>query len=206
MRGRHVETEHLDEAGQAGRLALGKLEHKPGQGGGVDDRMLERTFQASAHQPGVERVVAVLDQDRPLRKAEKGAAGVAKLRRADEHRPVDVMAPVGVRVDRSLAVHQRVEERERAVEPEAFGADLQDEERRVTGRLDVKRDELRLVQPGFGLDVRCVDGDLLPGHGLHGSAGLKKNRLGTHRACARARRAQPISSMVNPRRNTTAAP
>jgi hypothetical protein len=32
MRGRHVETEHLDEAGQAGGLALGKLEHKPGQG------------------------------------------------------------------------------------------------------------------------------------------------------------------------------
>ena len=82
------------------------------------------------------------------------------------------MAPVGIWVDRSLAVHQRVEEGQWAVEPEAFGADLQDEERRVAGGLDVERDELRVFQPGFGLDLGRVDGDLLQGDGFHRSAGL----------------------------------
>jgi hypothetical protein len=38
------------------------------------------------------------------------------------------MTAVRVRVDRRLAVDERVEERERAVEPEALSADLQDEE------------------------------------------------------------------------------
>jgi hypothetical protein len=129
MRGRHIEAQHLDEASQAGRLSFWKVEHEPSQGRGVDDRVLERAFQASTHEPRVERVVAVLDQDGPLGKTKKGAASVAKLWRADQHRPIDVVAPVRVWVDRSLAVHQRVEEGERAVEPEAFGAELQDEER-----------------------------------------------------------------------------
>jgi len=206
VRGGHVKPEHLNEARQAGSLALGKLEHEPGQGGGVDDRVLERAFQASAHEPGVERVVAVLDQDRTLGKAQEGTAGVAKLGRADEHGPIDVMAPVCIGVDRSLAVHQRVEEGQRALEPEAFGADLQDEERRVAGGLDVQRDELRLVKPRFGLDLGRVDGDLLPRDRLHRSARFEKNWLGAHRACASARRAQPISSMVKPRSKMTAAP
>ena len=206
MRGRHVKPEHLNEACQSWSLALGELEHEPREGGRVDDRVLERAFQASTDEPGVERVVAVLDQDRTLGKAQEGAAGVAKLGSADEHRPVDVMAPVRIWVDRSLAVHQRVEEGQRAFEPEAFGADLQDEEWRVAGGLDIQRDELRLVKPRFGLDVRRVDRDLLPRHRLHRSARFEKNWLGAHRACASARRAQPISSMVKPRSKTTAEP
>jgi len=70
--------------------------------------------------------VAVLDQHGASGEPQEGPAGIAKLRRADEHGTIDVMAPVRVRVDRRLAVHQRVEERERAVEPESLGANLED--------------------------------------------------------------------------------
>lgn len=69
MRRRHVKAQHLDQASQAGSLALGKLEHEPRKGRGVDDRVLERAFEASTHEPRVERVVAVLDQDRPMSEA-----------------------------------------------------------------------------------------------------------------------------------------
>jgi hypothetical protein len=206
MSRRHVETEHLDKPGQAGRLALGELEDEPGQGRGVDDRVLERTLQPSTDEPRVERVMAVLDEHGAVSEPQEPAAGIAKLRRADEHRPVDVMAAMRVWVDRRLAVHERVEEGKRTFEPEALGSHLQDEEWRVAGGLDVQRDELRLFEPCLRFDLRGVDRDLLPGHGLHGSARFQEKRLRTHRACASARRAQPISSMVTPRRSRTAAP
>jgi hypothetical protein len=135
--------------------------------------VLERTFEAPTDQPRVKRVVAVLDENGTLGKAQEGAAGVAELGCADEHRPVDVMAPVGVGVDRGLAVHERVKERQGAVEPEALGPDLQDEERRVAGGLDVQRHELRLVQPGLWLDLWRVDSDLLPRHRLYRPARLE---------------------------------
>jgi hypothetical protein len=128
VRRRHVESEHLDEPGQARSLSLGELEHEPGQCGGVDDRVLERAFQASTDEPRVERVMAVLDKHCALRETQERAAGIAKLWRANEHRPVDVMAAMRVWVDRRLAIDERVEERERSVEPEALSADLQDEE------------------------------------------------------------------------------
>ena len=69
MRGRDIEGKHLDQPRQARRLAFRKLEHHPGQGRGVDDRVLERAFEASTHEPRVERVVAVLDQDRRMSEA-----------------------------------------------------------------------------------------------------------------------------------------
>jgi hypothetical protein len=75
--------------------------------------VFERALQASTDEPRVEGVVAVLDQDGAVRETQEGAAGIAKLRRADQHRAVDVMPPVRVRIDRRLAVHQRVEEGER---------------------------------------------------------------------------------------------
>jgi hypothetical protein len=206
MRRRHVQLQHLDEPCQAGRLTFWQVEHEPGESGGVDDRMLERALEAAAHQPGVKRVMAVLDQHRALSKAEKGTPCVAKLGRANQHRPVDVMAAVGVWIDRSLAVHQRVEERQWPVEPETFRSNLQNQERRVACRLDVKRNELRVVQPRLGFDVRRVDGDLIPRHGLRRSPRFEVDGLGSHRACASARRAQPISSIVNPRSKRTATP
>jgi hypothetical protein len=63
---RYVESQLLHKAGQAWSLALGEVEHEPGKCRGVDDRMLERAFEASSHQPGVESVVAVLDENRAL--------------------------------------------------------------------------------------------------------------------------------------------
>jgi hypothetical protein len=53
--------------------------------------------------------MAVLDQHGTVGEPQEGTARVAELRRADEHRAVDVMAPVGVRIDRRLAVDERIE-------------------------------------------------------------------------------------------------
>ncbi|HKB34739.1 MAG TPA: hypothetical protein VKF16_12830 [Candidatus Dormibacteraeota bacterium] len=107
--------------------------------------MLQRALQAPADQPRIEGVVAVLDEHRAVREMQEGAARVSKLRGADEHRAVDVMTPVGIRVDRRLAVDKGVEKRQRPVEAEPLCADLEDEERRVSGRLHVQSHELRLV-------------------------------------------------------------
>ena len=137
MRRRDIESEVLDQPCQSRRLSLGKLQNQAGQRRRVDDRVLEWALQAPADEPGVESVVAVLDQHGTVSKTQEGTARVAKLRRADEHRAVDVVAPVGVRIDWRLAVDQRVEERQRAVQAEPLGADLEDEKWRVPRCLDV---------------------------------------------------------------------
>jgi hypothetical protein len=210
MRRRDVERELLDQPRQPRRLSLGKLEHQPRQGRRVDDRVLERALQAPADEPRVECVVAVLDEHGAVSESQEGTPRVAKLRRPDEHRAVDVVAPVRVRVDRRLAVHERVEERQRAVEAKPLGADLEDEKRRVPGGLDVQRYELRFIKPCLGANLGGVDRDLLPGHRLHGPAWFEKYRVrplaGAHLDSASARRAQLISSLVNPRSRRTAAP
>jgi hypothetical protein len=115
VRRRDIEGELLDQPRQSRRLSLGKLKHQAGQRRRVDDRVLEWALQAPADEPRVESVVAVLDQDGTVSKTQEGTPRVAKLRRADEHRAVDMVAPVCVRIDWRLAVDQRVEERERAV-------------------------------------------------------------------------------------------
>jgi hypothetical protein len=196
----------LNQPGQPGSLSLRKLKHQAGQRRGVDDRVLERAFQSTADEPGVECVVAVLDQHRAVGEAQEGAARVSKLGCPYEHGTIDVVSPVGIRVDRRLAVDQRVEERQGAVEAEALRADLEHQEWSVSGGLDVKGDELSLVQQGLGPHLGCVDRYLLPGHGLHGPAGLEVELLGAHRAAAMARRAQSISSLVNARSSSTAPP
>src|SRR6185437_17002972 len=81
-----VEAQLLDQEGQPWGLTLGQLEDQPGERRGVDDRVLERALQSTADQPGVEGVVAVLDEHRALRETEEGTASVAELRRPDEHR------------------------------------------------------------------------------------------------------------------------
>ncbi len=206
MRRCHVEGELLNQSRESRRLSLGKLHHEAGQRRGVDYGVLERALQTAADEPCVEGVVAVLDQHGAVGETQERTARVAKLRRSDEHRAVDVVAPVGVRIDRRLTVDQGVEERKRPVEPKPLGAHLEDEERRVPGRLDVEGDELRLVKPGLRPHLGCVDGDLLPRNGLHGPTGLEKYRLRAHLDSAIARRAQLISSWVNPRNRTTATP
>jgi hypothetical protein len=201
-----VESELLDESRQARCLTLGKLQHEPGQGRRVDDGVLERALETATDEPRVESIVAVLDQHGAVSETQESTARVAKLRCADEHRAVDVMAPVGVGVDGRLAIDQGVEEGKRAVEPEPLGADLEDQERGVPGGLDVEGHELRIVKLRRRPDLRRVDRDLFPGHRLHGPARLQEERLGAHLESASARRAQSISSLVNPRRSSTAAP
>jgi hypothetical protein len=104
--------------------------------------MLEWPRQAPPDDPGVEGVVRVLDENRPAREVEEGAAGVGKLRRIGDHVPIDLVTPPGIGIDRRTGVNQRVEERERSAQVEALGADLEDEEGPVAGRLDVESDVL----------------------------------------------------------------
>jgi hypothetical protein len=167
--------------------------------------VLEWALQAATDKPCVECVVAVLDEHRALRKAQKCPARVFEFRCADEHRPIDVMASLRVRIDRRPAIDQRVEERERFLEREPLRPQLEDEERINAGRLDVERDELRLVEPRQRPNFGCVDRDLLPGHQLGRAARLEVQLLRAHRASARARRAHPISSGLKARSSRTAA-
>jgi hypothetical protein len=114
VRRRHVETKLLHQPRQPGGLALREVQHEPGQRGGVDDRVLERALEPSPHQPGVERVMAVLDQNGTVGETQKCPARVMELGRADQHRTVDVVAPASVRIDWRTAVDEGVEEGKRA--------------------------------------------------------------------------------------------
>jgi hypothetical protein len=111
---RDVEGKRLDQPRKSRRLAFRELQHEPRQGRRVDDRVSQRALQAPAHQPGVEGIVAVLDEHGALGESKERSAGVTKFGRPDQHRPVDVVALLGVWIDRGSAVDERVEKRERA--------------------------------------------------------------------------------------------
>jgi hypothetical protein len=111
--------------------------------------MLEWTLKPATDQPGIERVVAVLNEHGALSEAQERPPRIPELRRADEHGAVDVMALARIGVDGRAAVDQRVEEGKRAVKTESLGAKLQDQEWRVARRLDVDGDELGGLQPGL---------------------------------------------------------
>jgi len=204
MGGLDVDAKLLDELRQAWRLTLRQVEHESRERGGVDDRMLEGALQAAAHEPGVECVMAVLDQHRGLRKTQEGAPRILELGRADEHRPIDLVPSPGVRVDRRAAVDQRVEEAERSLEREPLGADLENEKRRIPGGLDVDGHELRILQPGPRADLGRVDRDLVPWNRCGSAPRLQEDALALHRAVASARRAHEISSPVSARMTSTA--
>jgi hypothetical protein len=72
--------------------------------------VLERGFETSPDEPGVEGIVAVLDQHRALSKTQKSAPGVPELGSADQHGTVDVVAPPRIGIDGRAAVDQGVEE------------------------------------------------------------------------------------------------
>jgi hypothetical protein len=167
--------------------------------------VLERALEAATNKPGIKCVMAVLDEHGTLREAQECTARILEFRRADEHRAVDVVSLLRIRIDGRPAVDEGVEERQWLVEGEPLRAQLEHEERSVSSRLDVERDELRKVQPGERADLRRVDGDLLPGHQLRCSARLEVERLRAHRTRARARRAHPISSALSARSSKTAA-
>jgi hypothetical protein len=176
-----LDLQRLHQAGQARGLSGRKLEDEPAEYGGVDDRVLKRPRQAPAEDPGVEGVVAVLDQDGSPGEVEEGAAGVGELGRVNEHLPLDQVPALGVGVDRGASVDQGVEEPERTAEPKPLGTDLEDQERAVAGGLDVDRDELSLLEGGVGVDGReiVLAIGLLPGDQLGGAARLQaKQALG----------------------------
>ena len=205
MRRRHVQTKLVDQARKSRSLALRQVQDEPRERRRVDDRMLERALETASDKPGVEGVVAVLDEDGALREPEETASGVPELRRADQHRAVDVMALARVRVNRGAAVDERVEEGQRLLEREALGADLEDEKRSVAGRLDVEGDELRVLQRRVAGHLRRVDGDLVPRHELRSPARFQVQPLRRHdRAVASARRAHAISSPLSARKRSTA--
>jgi hypothetical protein len=126
--------------------------------------VLERGLEASPDEPGVEGIVAVLDQHSALSKTQEGPPRVPELRGADEHGTVDVVAPARVRIDRRAAVDQRVEEGQRTCEREPLRADLEHQERGVAGRLDVKGNELRVLKLSLGTELGSIDRDRLPRH------------------------------------------
>jgi hypothetical protein len=203
-----VDAEVGDQPGEARHLALRQFHDQAREGGRVDDRVLQWAFQAAADQPGVECVVTVLHEHRAMGKAQESTPGILEHGRADKHGAIDVVPPFRVRVDGRPAVDERVEERERALQRETLRAQLEHEERRVAGRLDVEGDELRLVERRQRTHFGRVDRDLLPGHERGGSARFQIERLmplvGTHRAMTSARRAHAISSMDTARSRSTA--
>ncbi len=108
----HIETELQHQTSEARRLPLGQLEDEPGQCRGVDDRVLQRAFEPPADQPGVERIVAVLDQNGAMGETKERPARVAELGRSNQHRSVDVVALPGVWIDWRPAIDEGVKEGE----------------------------------------------------------------------------------------------
>ncbi|MDQ6879025.1 MAG: hypothetical protein M3082_15330 [Candidatus Dormibacteraeota bacterium] len=201
--GRHVEAQLLNQPRKPRGLPLGEIEHQPGQGRGVDDRMLERALEPPTDEPRVESVVAVLDENGTLCEAQECSACVPELRRADQHRAVDVVSLLGVRVDGRAAVDESVEEGQRTRQLESLGAQLEHQERSIARGLNVDGDELGIVQRRLRTQLRRVDGDLLPLHRLRGSTRLEVNRLHEGLLSSAARR-NWISSRVIVRNTTTA--
>jgi hypothetical protein len=111
---RDVEAKLLYQSGQARRLPLGQLQHESCERRGVDDRVLQRTFEPAPDQPAVKGIVAVLDQHSSLGETKECPARVTEFGGSDQHRPIDVVPLFGVGIDRRSAIDQRVEERKRA--------------------------------------------------------------------------------------------
>jgi hypothetical protein len=173
--GLDLDLQRLDQAGKPRGLAAGQLEDEPAERGRVDDRVLERPGEAPAQDPGVEGVMAVLDQDGSPGEMEEGAAGVTELGRVDEHLPLDQVPSLRVGVDRRPGVNQGVEEAQGPTQPEPLGADLEDEEGPVAGGLDVDCDELGHLQRrlrAHRLEVVATF-DRLPGDQLGRPPGLE---------------------------------
>jgi hypothetical protein len=167
-----LDLQLLDHARQSRRLTGRQVEDQPRQGRGVDNRVLERRREAAAHQVGVEGVVAVLDEDGAAGEAEEGSPSLPEAGSADQHRAVDLVPGLRVAIDRRARFDQRVEQRQRLVEPEALRANLDHQERGVAGGLDVEGDVLSLFQPGLGRDRGELPGQLLEDH-LEPLAGLE---------------------------------
>jgi hypothetical protein len=112
--GSDIEAKLLHQPRQSRRLAFGQVQHEPCESRRVDDRVLQRALQTPADKPGVECIVAVLDQDSAVGKTKERTACVTKFGRPDQHRPVDVVPFLGVGIDWRTAINEGVEKRKRA--------------------------------------------------------------------------------------------
>ncbi len=126
--------------------------------------MLEGTLEATTDEPGVERVMAVLDEYCTMRKPKKCAARVPEFGRTDQHRAIDVVSSSRVGIDGRPAIDESVEERQCGVEGEPLGTKLEDQEWSVAGGLDIESDELRLLQGIQRPHLGRVHRYLLPRH------------------------------------------
>src|SRR6266851_4818079 len=142
---------------------------------------------------------------RPSSSTRRASPGVCPFGRSRTSRAIDLVAPARVWVDGSATVDQRVEERERAVEPEPLGPDLEHQERRIAGGLDVQGYELSVIKRCIRPELGHVDRDLRPRHRLDGATRLEQDGLLRHLASASALRANAISSAVTAR-SSRAAP
>jgi hypothetical protein len=156
--------------------------------------MRQRAFQPAANQPRVEGIVAVLDENGALGESKERSAGVTKFGRPDQHRPVDVMPLLGIRIDGRAAVDEGVEKRQRARKLEPFGTKLEHQEWRVAGRLDVNGHELSLAKGRLGAELGSIDRDLFPRHRFSGASRLQED--GFHVCRLSADRKKSISSRV----------
>jgi hypothetical protein len=165
--------------------------------------MLQRAFEPAANQPGIKRVVAVLNEHGAMSKAQERSACISEFGRSDQHRTVDVMALARIRIDWRAAIDQRVKESKRAGQLESLSAQLEHEKRCVACGLNVDGDKLGIVQECLRAELRRVDCDLLPLDRLRGAARFEEDRL--HGDRLRAARRNCISSGVIALSRTTAA-
>ncbi len=135
--------------------------------------MLERALESAPDEPRVKCIVAVLDQDRAVRETQECPSRILELRGADQHRALDVVTAARIRVDGCAAVDEGIEEGQRAVELESLSANLEHEKRGVAGGLDVQGHVLRFLERGLRLQLRGVDGNLLPRHWFDRAARLQ---------------------------------
>jgi len=138
----HVQLQLLHDPGQARGLPAGQIEDQAGEGRRIDDGVLQGRLEAASDQVGVERVVAVLDQNRTLGEPQKSTADLGEAGCVLQHVAVDLVPLPGVGVDGRPSVDQGVEGAQAALQVEPLGPDLDHQERRVAGGLDVERHEL----------------------------------------------------------------
>jgi hypothetical protein len=75
--------------------------------------MLQRALESPADEPGVECIVAVLNQDCAVRETQEGPARITEFGCPDQHRPVDVVPLFGVRIDGRATIDQSVKKGKR---------------------------------------------------------------------------------------------
>src|SRR5437879_13694168 len=116
------------------------------------------------------------------------------------------MTRAGVRVDGRPAIHEGVKEGERAAEVKALGADLEHQEGRVPGGLDVEGDKLRRLERRLPADLGCVNCDFLPwNEGGRATRLAIEGLRARQRASAGARRAAQRSTRSRARRTSANA-